>query len=185
MSEVVEVSVAHLFRHATTDEVFDSWLNPQDVRRWMSHALAEFGLSGEIVRIEIDPRRGGAFMFSDMRDGEEMKHWGTYLTLERPSVIQCTWFTRELSEREGASIVRIEIAPRAVGCSARLTHRMPSIFAVYTERAEQGWKTLLTSTEAILQLKAGRRKTEEGRGPQPAPPPGEKEDGRGERSPAR
>ena len=163
MSEVFEVSVEHRFRHATADEVFDAWLNPQDIRRWMSHALAEFGLSGEIVRIETDPRPGGAFMFSDMRDGEEMRHWGTYLTLERPSVIQCTWFTRELSEREGSSIVRIEIAPRAGGCSARLTHRMPSTFAVYTERAEQGWKTLLASTEAILQLKAGRRKTEEGR----------------------
>lgn len=173
MSEVVEVSVEHLFRHATADEVFDAWLNPQDVRRWMSHALAKFGLSGEIVRIETDPRPGGAFVFSDMRDGEEMRHWGTYLTLERPSVIQCTWFTKELSEREGSSIVRIEIAPRAGGCSARLTHRMPSTFAVYTKRAEQGWKTLLASTEAILQPKATRRKTEDGRGPHPGPPPGE------------
>ena len=153
-SQMVEVLAEHQFQHATADEVFDAWLNPQDVRRWMSLALAEFGLPGEIVRIEIDPRPGGAFVFSDMRDGEEMQHWGTYLSLERPSVIQCTWFTKELSEREGSSIVKIEIVPRAGGCSARLTHTMPSTFAVYTERAEQGWKTLLASTEAILQPSA-------------------------------
>ena len=107
-------------------------------------------LSGEIVRIEIDPRPGGAFVFSDMRDGEEMQHWGAYLTLKRPSVIECTWYSKELSEREGSSIVRIEIAPLAGGCSARLTHRMPPTFAEYTERAEQGWKTLLTSIEGSL-----------------------------------
>ncbi|MDE2998523.1 MAG: SRPBCC family protein [Gemmatimonadota bacterium] len=150
MSEAVEVRVAHHFRHATADEVFDAWITPQDVRRWMSHALTTFGLSGEIVRIEIDPRPGGAFLFSDMRDGEEMQHWGAYLTLKRPSVIQCTWFTKELSEREGSSVVRIEIAPEARGCTARLTHTMPASFAVYTERAEQGWKTLLTSIESWL-----------------------------------
>ena len=159
MSDAVEVSAEHHFRHATADEVYDAWLSPQKVRRWMSHALVTFGLSGEIVRIEIDPRPGGAFLFSDMRDGEEMRHWGTYLTLERPSVIRCTWFTRELSEKEGSSVVKIEITPQATGCSARLTHRMPATFAKYTERAEQGWKTLLTSIEAILQPKAGRRES--------------------------
>ena len=168
-SQMVEVLAEHQFQHATADEVYDAWLNPQDVRRWMSHALTKFGLSGDVVRIEIDPRPGGAFLFSDMRDGEEMRHWGTYLTLERPSVIQCTWFTKELSEREGSSIVRIEIAPRAGGCSATLTHRMPSTFAVYKERAEQGWKTLLASTEAILQAKGGE--TQDGRGERTTPRP--------------
>jgi uncharacterized protein YndB with AHSA1/START domain len=150
MSEVIEVTAEHPFPHATAEAVFDAWLNPQDVRRWMSHALATFGLSGEIVRIEVDPRPGGAFLFSDMRDGEETQHWGTYLNLERPSVIQCTWFTKELSEREGSSVVRIEIATLKGGCSARLTHRMPATFAKYTERAERGWKTILTSIEASL-----------------------------------
>lgn len=150
MSDAVEVTVEHPFPHAPAERVFDAWLYPQDVRRWMSHALVAFGLSGEIVRIEVDPRPGGAFIFSDMRDGEETQHWGTYLTLKRPSVIQSTWFTRELSEREGSSVVRIEITPLEGGCSARLTHRMPANFAEYTERAERGWKTILTSIEASL-----------------------------------
>lgn len=40
--------------------------------------------------------------------------------------------------------------PHAGGCSARLTHKMPATYAVYTERAERGWKTILTSIEASL-----------------------------------
>ena len=151
MSDVVEVMVEHQFQHATADEVFDAWLNPQDLRSWMSHALTAFGLSAEIVRIEVDPRPGGAFMFSDRRDGEEVQHWGTYLTLERPSVLQFTWFTSEESEREGSSIVRIEFVPQAAGCSARLTHKMPATYTEYTEQAERGWKTLLASIEASRQ----------------------------------
>ena len=148
MSEEVEVLVEHRFRHTTTEEVFEAWINPQNVRSWMSHGLAAFGLSGAIVRIEVDPRPGGAFMFSDMRGGKEMQHWGTYLTLERPSVLEFTWFTSEADERAGSSVVRIEIAPQAAGCSATLTHRMPAAYAEYREQSERGWKTILASIEA-------------------------------------
>ena len=120
----------------------------------MSHALATFG---PCRRDRSNRGRSSSpvvpFLFSDMRDGEEIQNWGTYLTLKRPSVIHCTWFTRELSEREGSSDVRIEIASRAGGCSARLTHRMPATYAKYTERAERGWKTILASIEASLSVR--------------------------------
>ena len=42
------------------------------------------GLAGDMKRVEIDARVGGKFYFSDMRDGTEARHWGTYLELDRP-----------------------------------------------------------------------------------------------------
>ena len=42
----------------------------------MASALKGFGLPGEIRRIEIDPRVGGKFCFSDQRGGMEAVHRG-------------------------------------------------------------------------------------------------------------
>jgi len=50
------------------------------------------------IQIKIDAKVGGAFLFSDIRDGVEAKHWGTYLELERPGKIVFTWITDESEE---------------------------------------------------------------------------------------
>jgi Activator of Hsp90 ATPase homolog 1-like protein len=49
---------------------------------WMAASLQSWGLAGDIRRIEIDARVGGKFFFSDMRDGTEARHWGSYLELD-------------------------------------------------------------------------------------------------------
>ena len=54
-------------------------------------ALKNLSLAGDIRRIEIDARVGGQFFFSDLRDGEEARHWGKYLELDRPRKIVFTW----------------------------------------------------------------------------------------------
>ena len=86
MDEKIEARVSHRFK-ATAEQVYDAWLDPQQVRLWMSAALKSFGLSGDIQRIEIDARVGGAFLFSDRRGDTEARHWGTYLVLDRPHKI--------------------------------------------------------------------------------------------------
>ncbi len=57
----------------------------------MRTASQSMGLSGDIGQIEIDPRVGDAFLFTDIRDGTEARHWGTYLELERPHKVVFTW----------------------------------------------------------------------------------------------
>jgi hypothetical protein len=42
----------------------------------MAAALQSFGLSGDMRRVEIAPRVGGRFTFSDMREEGEAVHWG-------------------------------------------------------------------------------------------------------------
>src|SRR5579864_3679560 len=99
MGPKIEARVTHHFKVAAERD-YDAWLNPDSVRVWMSAALKTFGLSGEIRRVEIDPRVGGKFLFSDMRDGTEQRHWGTYLELERPRKIVFTWTVDESGEAD-------------------------------------------------------------------------------------
>lgn len=148
MSELVEAKVEYRFQHATAEEVYDAWLDEEDVRSWMREALATFGLAADIRRIEIDAREGGRYFFTDMRDGEEARHWGTYRKLERPRLIEFTWFTSEEEERQGSSVVRIEIAPHVTGCSVVLTHAMDAAYTEYLGQTAHGWETMLKAIDA-------------------------------------
>lgn len=148
MSENIEVTVSHRFK-ASAERVYDAWLDPDKVRVQMSTALQSMGLSGEIVQIEIDARIGGAFLFSDMRDGIEAKHWGTYLELERPRKIVFTWITAE-SEDLDPSIVSLTIEPDGEGCIATIVHEMDARWADFREQAVNGWSCILQAMDRLL-----------------------------------
>ncbi|UGU32519.1 SRPBCC domain-containing protein [Mycolicibacterium smegmatis] len=147
MTDIIEARVEHRFESATAEQVFDAWLDQGDVRAWMAAALRAHGLEGDIRRVEIDPRVGGRFFFSDVRDGAEAEHWGTYQALERPKLIEFTWFTSEDEEQNSTSLVRIEITPEPQGCSVVLTHKLDATFAEYREPTETGWRTMLTAVD--------------------------------------
>lgn len=147
MTEFIEARVEHRFETATAEEVFDAWLDEEDVRAWMASALRSHGLAGDIQRVEIDPWVGGRFFFSDVRDGEEAEHWGTYQALERPRLIEFTWFTSKEEEETSTSLVRIEITAEVHGCSVVLTHKLDAAFADYLDQTRTGWRTMLAAVE--------------------------------------
>jgi len=139
--------VTHRFS-APPERVYDAWLDPAKLRAWMSAALKGFGMSGEMKRVEIDARVGGKFFFSDMREAGEAKHWGTYLTLDRPRTIEFTWIVDESQENE-PSIVTITIEPDGTGAFVTIVHA--KIWASYVERVEGGWSNMLRNIDALLQ----------------------------------
>ena len=147
--QYVEARVTHTFR-ASAERVFDAWLQPDFVRVWLSSALKSHGLSGEIRRVEIDARVGGKFVFSDMRDGKETVHWGTYLAIDRPRKLQFNWFTSIEDEKEGSSVVTLTIEPSGSGCVATIVHRMSAKYAEYVERTANGWGRMLEHIELKL-----------------------------------
>lgn len=145
MSSVVAARAEYRFKSATAEEVFDAWVTAEDVRAW-----GGLSFPGDIKTIEIDPREGGGFLFSDVRDGEEARHWGTYQVFDRPRVLQFTWFVSEEEEREATSIVRIEIKPEGVGCSVVLTHEMDAEFVEYLEPTKNAWFKMLSIIDQML-----------------------------------
>jgi uncharacterized protein YndB with AHSA1/START domain len=148
MGSKVEARVSHQFK-APADRVYDAWLDPKQVRLWMVAALKSFGLAGDIQRVEIDPRVGGKFLFSDMRDGEEARHWGTYLELARPRKIVFTWIVSESDESDPSKVI-LTIDSEADGCVATLVHEMDARWAEYIERTETGWARMLEQIERLL-----------------------------------
>src|SRR5262245_23563387 len=148
MGAKIEARASHRFT-ATAEQVYDAWLNPKQVRLWMAAALKSFGLAGDIQRIEIDSRVGGKFFFSDLRDGTEARHWGTYLVLERPRKIVFTWIVDE-SEEANPSKVTLTIQTEADGCLATIIQEMDEQWIDYVSRTESGWTRMLQQIDKLL-----------------------------------
>ncbi len=148
MKKKIEARVTHRFS-CKPERVYDAWLDPNKIRVWMAKALQSHGLEGDIRRIDVDPRVGGKFFFSDMREGGEACHWGSYLELDRPHRIVFTWIVDE-SQGEDPSKVALSITPDGEGCVVTIVHEMDAEWSDYVERTEAGWSRMLAAVEDDL-----------------------------------
>lgn len=148
MKEMVEAKVTYHFK-ASPERVFDAWLDPAMVRKWMSLPSPLLGAM-DVRRIEIDPRVGGRFTFSDMREAGEAVHWGFYREIDRPRRLVFTWFTSQEEEEENSSVVTLTIEPTADGCVATIVHRMDAQWREYVKQTEKGWHSLLAQIDSFL-----------------------------------
>lgn len=144
----VEVRVSHQFR-VPAERVYDAWLDPAQVRAWMYASLKSLGLTGDIRAIDIDPRTGGKFLFSDQRGEVEARHHGTYLELERPRKIVFTWIVGESDEAD-PSRVTVMIDPQGTGCVATLVHEIDAKWADFVSQTEAGWARMLQQIDGLL-----------------------------------
>ena len=148
MNSRIEARASHHFK-AAAERVYDAWLDPGKARVWMAASLQSWGLAGDIGRIEIDARVGGKFFFSDMRDGTEARHWGSYLELDPPRKIVFTWIVDE-SEEADPSIVTITIQSDPEGCTATIVHEMDAIRVDDVSRTESGWARMRHAVDHFL-----------------------------------
>lgn len=148
MTGNVEAKVVHDFK-ASAERVFDAWLDPAKVRSWAAQTVP--GMPAfDIRRVEIDPRVGGRFTFSDMREDGEAVHWGTYLEIDRPRKLVFTWFTSQEEEEENNSTVTLTIEPRGSGCRATIVHSMDDRWSDYVTLTETGWGFMLRQVDMDL-----------------------------------
>jgi uncharacterized protein YndB with AHSA1/START domain len=133
------VCVQHHFS-ASPERVFNAWLDPEKARRFLFATAA-----GQMVRVEIDPRVGGRFTFTDRRDGEDVDHTGEYLEIDRPRRLVFTFAVPKDSSL--VTRVTIEIEPMDGGCELTLTHE--GVLPEYAERGVEGWSRILAGLAAI------------------------------------
>jgi uncharacterized protein YndB with AHSA1/START domain len=137
---LVSLQVTRRF-DASPERVFDAWLDPERASRWL-FATA----TGRMVRVEIDPRVGGPFNFTDRRDGEDVEHVGEYLAIDRPSRLVFTFGVPKYSPV--MTRVTVDIVPIEGGCDLTLTHE--GVLPEYASRTEAGWGRLLDTLATTL-----------------------------------
>ena len=129
---------------ASAERVFDAFLDPAKAGRFMFATP-----TGQMVRAEIDPRVGGAYVFTDRRDGEDVEHFGTYLEIDRPRRLVFSFSVDR--DSTDADRVAVDITPLDAGCELTLTHEMKPEWAEYAGRTQDGWSMILDGLAAVLE----------------------------------
>jgi len=124
---------------ASAERVFDAWLDPERARKFL-FATA----TGQMVRVEINARVGGKFVFTDRRDGDDVEHTGEYLEIDRPRRLVFTFAAPKFSS--ASTRVSIDIVPLESGCELTLTHE--GVLPDYVTRTEAGWGMILDNLAA-------------------------------------
>jgi len=151
MTDKIEAKVTHRFR-ASPERVFDAFVDPDLARRWQAAWLRRNGQSAALTRTEIDPQVGGRFMLADERNGEEARHWGKFIALERPTKIAFSWVVDE-SEEDDPSIVNliIEPEPNGPGSVVTLYNTMDAQWEEWLPQTERGWMAMLGGIEDVIE----------------------------------
>ncbi|XXF76227.1 SRPBCC family protein [Myxococcaceae bacterium GXIMD 01537] len=140
MTPAAPVRVTRHF-NASAERVFDAWLDPRTAGRWLFATP-----TGQMVRVHVDARVGGAFSIVDRREGEDVEHTGEYLELDRPRRLVFTFAVPKYSSE--VSRVSIDIAPRGNGCELVLTNDdVPQEYAAATQ---DGWGRILEGLATTL-----------------------------------
>lgn len=71
---------------AEPERVFDAWLDPEMITRFM---IAAPGAG--VKSAEMDPRVGGRYAITMTNDMGEIPHWGEYREINRPDRLVFTW----------------------------------------------------------------------------------------------
>jgi uncharacterized protein YndB with AHSA1/START domain len=140
--------VLRVTRHfdASPERVFDAWLNPLTAGKWLFTTA-----TGEMMRVEMDPRVGGKYLLIDRRHGKDIEHVGEYLEIDRPRRLVFTFAVPEFSPQ--STRVSIDIVPVGTGCDLTLTHE--GVLDEWLSRTQQGWTMILDGLANSLQNPSG------------------------------
>ena len=135
MSDKLSITVTRHF-DASPERVFDAWLDPKTAGQWLFATP-----TGQMVKVEIDPRVGGRFTIVERRDGEDVEHTGEFQEIDRPRRLVMTFGVPKYSADR--TRITVEITPSGSGCDLTLTS--DNLDAEYVERTKHGWETILDS----------------------------------------
>lgn len=94
---------------ATPQQIYDAWV---------CHLDSWFAAPGSIsMRDELVP-----FWFATEHEGARHSHYGRFLVLDEPRVIEMTWVTGRNGTDGAETVVRVELLPTETGTALVLSH---------------------------------------------------------------
>lgn len=126
---------------APPEQVFDAWLDPTVLMRFMCPGP---GVTTPIA--ETDPKEGGRFDLVMVDGDDKIPHGGIYQKIDRPNRLVFSWESPFSIE---GSTVTLDFKPVKKGTRVTLTHvRFPSEES--RNNHEMGWTAILGKLEEIL-----------------------------------
>lgn len=122
---------------APPDRVFRAWTDPSSMKAWLAEG-------GDVV---ADPKPDGLFYLGMLHGGVPRPHYGRYLRVQSPHLLEFTWVSEHTRGKE--SVVTIEFAARGMQTELSLTHEgLPDEQMAMAHT--QGWTFFLDTLIARL-----------------------------------
>jgi uncharacterized protein YndB with AHSA1/START domain len=125
---LLELTVSRTMDAAPAD-VFDAWVNPAKVGAWFGTA-----------RVIMHPTVDGLYYFGVQHEGRTWPHYGRFLRIEPPRLVEQTWMSESTHGLE--SVVTFSIEPAGRGSTVTIRHTgLPNEKEVRNHK--EGWTGLL------------------------------------------
>ena len=132
----IDLTLSRIIK-AKPEQVFDVWLDTR------SPGGPWFGCERVILQPVVD----GLFYHGVRHDGRMWAHYGRFIRLERPRLIEHTWVSE--ATRGIETIVTLDIAPRGDETALTLRHSNVPDDAM-GRRHEEGWNFVLSAIAGRL-----------------------------------
>ena len=127
---------------AAPEILFDSWILPQRMRRWMF-----VGATNDIEKVTSDRRVGGQFSVLERSAAQIILHYGRYRLIDRPNRLV---FTLSAPRHfPGVTCVTVDIAPRDDG--SLMTFIQTGVDRSVTEAS---WRAMFDTLAGVIEKKS-------------------------------
>ncbi|HVH68367.1 MAG TPA: SRPBCC domain-containing protein [Gemmatimonadales bacterium] len=134
--KLLELTVSRTI-DAAPAAVFDAWVDPAKVSAWFGAA-----------RVIMNPVVDGLYYIGVKHQGRNWPHYGRFLRIERPRLVEQTWMSESTHGLE--SIVTFSIAPQGRAGSEVTIHHTGLPDEKERRNHKDGWTSLLEALEQQL-----------------------------------
>ena len=127
--------------NAPPETVFDAWLNPEMLMRFMCP-----GPGMTTPSATADPQVGGRFDLIMKNGDDEMPHGGVYREIDRPNRLVFSWESPFNAE---GSTVTLDFKPTSDGTHLTLTH-IRFVDEQSRDNHQGGWTAILAKLDEVL-----------------------------------